>query len=82
MTQILTPQEVQYLELMQQRSAYRDMALKMQQALKDILALNPADTEEGYNEWGEAECFVRARRIALDTFDQLKKEFGNEPLGT
>lgn len=37
---------------------------RYQKALKKIRRLNPADTEEGYNEWGEAYCFQRAQDIA------------------
>jgi hypothetical protein len=34
-------------------------------ALERITELNPSeDSEEGYNEWGEADCFRQARRIA------------------
>ena len=37
---------------------------RYQKALKKIRRLNPADSPEGYNEWGEAYCFQRARDIA------------------
>jgi len=40
-----------------ERSRYR-------KALKKIRRLNPADSPEGYNEWGEAYCFQRAQDIA------------------
>lgn len=34
-------------------------------ALERITSLNPSeDSEEGYNEWGEADCFRQAQRIA------------------
>jgi hypothetical protein len=34
-------------------------------ALQRITELNPSeDSEEGYNEWGEADCFRQARRVA------------------
>jgi hypothetical protein len=69
-----------YLSLMRERNAYRDIALQMQMALDAIRALHPSDTEEGYNEWGEAECFHRAQRIAFDTLNQLNKEYGSGPL--
>ena len=69
------------LGLIRERGAYRDMAFQMQKALQEILALHPSNTDEGYNEWGEAECFVKARRIALNTLETLNKEFGSESRG-
>ena len=42
-------------------------------ALQAILELNPAETAEGYNEWGEAMCFHRAQAIA-------EAALTNEPL--
>lgn len=33
-------------------------------ALEAILELDPAETIEGYNEWGEALCFGQAQMIA------------------
>jgi hypothetical protein len=66
------------LGLIRERVAYRNMAFQLQTALQAILALHPADTDEGYNEWGEAECFCKARRIALDTMKALEKEYGSE----
>lgn len=68
------------LGLIRERGAYRDVAFQLQEALRAILALNPADTDEGYNEWGEAECFCKAQRIALDTMKALNKEYGSGPL--
>lgn len=44
-------------EVKRERNRYR-------KALGDILQLSPEDTQEGYNEWGEAYCFQRARDIA------------------
>lgn len=44
-------------------------------ALKKIRLLNPADTEEGYNEWGEALCFNRAQEIANEALETG----GNQP---
>lgn len=70
------------LGLIRERGAYRDMAFQLQTALQAILALDPAETDEGYNEWGEAECFCKARRIALDTMKALEKEYGRESLGS
>ena len=37
---------------------------RYRKALKKIRRLNPADSPEGYNEWGEAYCFQRAQDIA------------------
>lgn len=34
-------------------------------ALMDIAALDPADSEDGNNEWGEAEMFHCAHEIAM-----------------
>jgi len=44
-------------EVKRERNRYR-------KALKKIRRLNPADTEDGYNEWGEAKCFLTAQAIA------------------
>ena len=33
-------------------------------ALQCIAALDPATTDSGFNEWGEAECFRQAVEIA------------------
>ena len=34
-------------------------------ALQKIADLDPSeDSEEGYNEWGEADCFNQAKKIA------------------
>ena len=71
-------ESMEILALLNERSAYRDMAFQMQKALEEILALNPGDTDEGYNEWGEAECFSRAKSIAFKTFEALRKEYGSE----
>ena len=38
---------------------------RYKRALKEIAALHPAeDSEEGYNEWGEADCFRQAQALA------------------
>jgi len=39
---------------------------RYQKALKKIRRLNPADSPEGYNEWGEAYCFQRAQDLASE----------------
>jgi hypothetical protein len=45
--------------------ALADMAPALLDALEQIAALHPdKDSDEGYNEWGEAECFRKAQRIA------------------
>lgn len=37
----------------------------LREALARIAALDPStDSEEGFNEWGEADCFRKAKRIA------------------
>lgn len=47
--------------------AIRNLAL----ALKAIEELNPENTSAGYNEWGEADCFGQAKKIAKDALDAL-----------
>ena len=37
---------------------------RYRKALKKIRRLNPADSPEGYNEWGDAYCYQRAQGIA------------------
>lgn len=40
---------------------------KLRNALKRIAALDPEkDSEDGYNEWGEADCFRQAQAIAKE----------------
>jgi hypothetical protein len=36
-------------------------------ALERIAELDPEQTAEGFNEWGESECFLQARKIAAGT---------------
>jgi len=39
----------------------------LKEALEKIATLNPSnDSTEGYNEWGEADCFNQAQAIAWD----------------
>jgi hypothetical protein len=41
-------------------------------ALERIVALNPADdSDEGYNEWGEADCFNKSQEIARKVLDNM-----------
>lgn len=68
---------VAFMSVLRERDGYRDIAFQMQSALNAILALDPEDTDSGFNEWGEAECFRKARRIAKDTLKELNKEYGN-----
>lgn len=43
----------------------------LQSALLDIMALNPAtDSDEGYNEWGEAHCFHLAQQRAIKAINE------------
>lgn len=46
-------------EVKRERNRYR-------KALKKIRRLNPADSPEGYNEWGEAYCFNQAQDIVSE----------------
>lgn len=39
---------------------------RYRKALKKIRRLNPVDSPEGYNEWGEAYCFQRAKDLASE----------------
>jgi hypothetical protein len=51
------------------------------EALLGIMALDPASTDEGHNEWGEALCFRRAQDIAsyaLNPPSALDHAFGSE----
>lgn len=50
-------------EVKRKRNRYR-------KALRKILQLRPEDTQEGYNEWGEAYCFQCARNIAKDALEK------------
>jgi len=47
--------------------AIRDLII----ALQAIEELNPENTSAGYNEWGEADCFKQAQKIAKDALDAL-----------
>jgi hypothetical protein len=49
------------------------MVLKV--ALEKIAALDAAkDSDEGWNEWGEADCFRKARRIAKKALEDVSIE--------
>ena len=41
-----------------------ERAERAEAALQRIALLDPSDTDEGYNEWGEAACYVEAKDIA------------------
>ena len=46
-------------------AALRDENERLRTALQYIQSLDPAsDSQEGYNEWGEAECFGLAQECA------------------
>lgn len=53
-------------EVKRERKRYR-------KALREIQRLNPAHTQEGYNEWGEAYCFQRAQVIADEALEDVVK---------
>lgn len=57
-------QEQVMKEIKRERNHYR-------KALRKILQLSPADTQEGYNEWGEAYCFQRAQDIAKGALEKV-----------
>ena len=45
---------------------------RYREALEKIAALDPEkDSTEGFNEWGEAECFDLAKEIARQAFGDL-----------
>ena len=45
--------------------------LDLIRALEKIAALDPSvDSEEGYNEWGEADCFIQAKEIAREALKE------------
>lgn len=51
-------------DLVLQTAAYE--IKRMRAALNRISALNPeTDSDEGYNEWGQADCFEQAKTIAI-----------------
>ena len=40
---------------------------RYKKALERIVEIDPSvDSEEGYNEWGEADCFRQAQRVASE----------------
>ena len=42
-------------------------------ALNKIIDLDPdKDSDKGFNEWGEADCFRRAQKIAKEALSQSK----------
>jgi len=50
-------------------------APELLEALEKIAALNPEeDSDSGYNEWGEAECFNKAQAIATAIIAKAKGE--------
>lgn len=60
-----------YLEgLAQGRSESRES----NEALEKIKTLDPGkDSSQGFNEWGEAECFNLAQRLATEALAKRKK---------
>lgn len=50
---------------MQQEPTMEERIKQLEAALQKIANLNPGeDSDEGYNEWGEADCFRQAQNIA------------------
>lgn len=48
-------------------------APKLFEALEKIADLDPAeDSDEGFNEWGEADCFNMAQKIAKEILAKIK----------
>lgn len=48
------------------------LVAELEAALHKIAALNPeVDSDEGYNEWGEADCFRQAQEIAGEMLARL-----------
>jgi hypothetical protein len=48
--------------------------MRLREALKKISALDAAkDSKEGWNEWGESDCFRKAQRIAREALMAARK---------
>jgi len=52
---------------------------RYRKALRKIQRLNPADTQEGLNEWGEAYCFERAQVIADEALEDVVRPTNPPP---
>jgi hypothetical protein len=49
---------------------------KFREALLAILRLDPnVNSEEGSNEWGEADCFHQAQRLAADALGPIEHHY-------
>jgi hypothetical protein len=49
--------------------------MKLREALKKISTLDAAkDSAHGWNEWGEADCFRQAQRIAREALLSARKK--------
>lgn len=64
-------------EALQAVEADRDALAAENKALREALTkisdLDPADTSDGFNEWGEAWCFNASQRIANDALAPAKE---------
>lgn len=57
-----------YSRLMEKHNNLHLKAHKYREVLRIIARMDPSDTEEGYNEWGEAKCFKIAKEFANSLF--------------
>ena len=57
--------------------AFCKKLLDLWEATEKIASLDPStDSEEGYNEWGEADCFGQAQKIAKAALAALEEKQG------
>ena len=71
----LVDNKVAYADGMRvQMNALRTKLQTCLSALEKISNLDPhTDSDEGFNEWGEAECFNKAKAIARETTEGIKQ---------
>lgn len=66
-----TPAFALYLAGYKAATSHQDAKVKaLVEALTEITELDASDTEEGFNEWGEAFCFGEAKRIAGEALSE------------
>ena len=57
--------EQEYIEMQ------HDEIIRLRAVLKEIVSLDPGlHSAEGYNEWGEADCFAKAQGIAKEALER------------
>jgi hypothetical protein len=60
--QAFNPQEIEIRD--QHITVLERRVTELEKALREISQLDPSDTKNGFNEWGEAECFNKAQDLA------------------